>query len=42
MVMVEVLIEAFERTWWQAYQRTLEGRFEQESIHIRALAVETP
>ena len=42
MVMVEVLTETFDRTWWRAYAETLARRFGQQSIHIRALPAETP
>jgi hypothetical protein len=40
VVMVEVVTESFDRDWWQAYAATLRERFQQESIHIRALPVE--
>ena len=42
MVMVEVLVDDFDRAWWKAYAATLATRFDQASIHIRALAAETP
>jgi hypothetical protein len=42
VVMVEVLVETFDRAWWRAYERTLASRFQQEVIHIRALLAETP
>jgi hypothetical protein len=41
VVMVEVVTGSFDRSWWRAYAATLAQRFEQEAIHIRALAVET-
>ena len=42
VVMVEVLVDAFDRAWWRAYADRLAGRFKQEEIHIRALLAETP
>lgn len=40
VVMVEVVTEHFDRAWWREYARTLAARFEQESIHVRALPAE--
>ena len=40
IVIVEVMAEALDRAWWQAYRRTLEHRFRQEQIVIRATPVE--
>jgi hypothetical protein len=42
VVMVEVLTDRFDRTWWRAYAETLARRFHQETIHIRALPALTP
>lgn len=42
VVMVEVLVDSFDRAWWRAYAERLAGRFEQEEIHVRALLAETP
>jgi hypothetical protein len=42
VVMVEVVTEAFDREWWRAFSATLETRFAQESIHVRAIPFETP
>lgn len=39
VVMVEVLVESFDREWWRAYARTLAERFEQDEMHIRAMEV---
>lgn len=36
MVLFEVMVDAIEPAWWQAYRRTLEQRFEQEEVLIRA------
>lgn len=40
LVLCEVMVDALDRAWWEAYRRTLELRFEQESIVIRALPAE--
>jgi hypothetical protein len=40
VIMVEVVVENFDREWWASYRRDLEARFEQEEIHARALALE--
>jgi hypothetical protein len=40
VVMVEVVTETFDRAWWRAYVATLAARFEQESIHVRAVPVD--
>lgn len=40
VVMVEVVVDHFDRRWWVAYREALEQRFSQELIHTRALAVE--
>lgn len=42
VVMVEVVTDSFDRQWWRAYASTLRARFNQESIHIRALPVQMP
>ena len=42
VVMVEVMAEAFDRSWWREFARKLADRFAQEEIHIRALPAETP
>jgi hypothetical protein len=42
MVMVEVLVDHFDREWWRAYAVILAARFQQESIHIRTLPAEMP
>jgi hypothetical protein len=36
VVMIEVLSEVFDTTWWRSYAETLKERFRQETIHIRA------
>ena len=40
VVMVEIITDRFDRAWWREYARTLERRFDQEVIHVRALAAE--
>ena len=40
VVMVEVVTETFDRAWWRGYARTLAVRFDQESIHVRAVPVD--
>jgi hypothetical protein len=40
VVMVEVVTETFERAWWRSYAGTLAARFDQESIHVRAIPVD--
>ena len=42
VVMVEVVTDTFDRAWWRAYAATLARRFDQESIHIRALPMDMP
>jgi hypothetical protein len=40
VIMVEVVVDVFDRDWWTAYREQLETRFGQEEVHARALAVE--
>jgi hypothetical protein len=40
VIMVEVVVDAFDREWWAAYREQLELRFGQEEVHARAIAVE--
>ena len=40
VVMVEVVVEVFDRDWWARYRESLEDRFGQEEVHARALAIE--
>ena len=40
VVMVEVVTDTFDRAWWRSYAATLAARFEQESIHVRAVPVD--
>ena len=40
VIMVEVVVDAFDRDWWVQYRARLATRFEQEEIHARAIAIE--
>jgi len=40
VIMIEVVVEVFEREWWARYREQLETRFGQEVVHARALAME--
>jgi len=42
VVMVEVVTKTFDRAWWRTYSTTLAQRFRQDTIHVRALPVDTP
>ncbi|MCW7538449.1 hypothetical protein OOT46_11420 [Aquabacterium sp. A7-Y] len=36
LVVYEVMADTLEGPWWQAYRRTLEARFRQDSLVVRA------
>jgi hypothetical protein len=40
VVIVEVMAEEVDRVWWADYRRTLESRFRQDEIVIRATPME--
>ena len=40
VVMVEIVTETFDRAWWRNYAGTLAARFDQESIHVRAVPID--
>ena len=40
VIMIEVVVDAFDRAWWARYREQLEQRFGQEEVHARALAIE--
>lgn len=40
VVMIELVTDVFDRHWWRTYAATLAERFGQDTIHVRALAVE--
>jgi hypothetical protein len=41
VVMMEVVTDTLDRTWWRAYAALLAKRFCQDDIHIRALRIHT-
>ena len=40
VIMVEVVVDEFDRGWWKRYREQLEDRFGQEEVHARALSME--
>jgi hypothetical protein len=40
MVMFEVMVDSLDRAWWREYRETLEHRFAQEELVVRATTVE--
>jgi hypothetical protein len=40
VIMIEVVVEVFDREWWARYREQLETRFGQEEVLARALAME--
>jgi len=40
VVVYEVMVSSLERAWWTAYRRTLEERFGQEHVIVRAHGIE--
>jgi hypothetical protein len=40
VIMIEVVVDVFDRDWWASYREQLESRFGQEEVHARALAME--
>lgn len=42
VIMVEVLVEQFDRPWWRSYAGELARRFDETGIHVRALPAEVP
>ena len=40
VIMIEVVVEMFDREWWSQYRDTLAKRFDQDEIHARAIAIE--
>jgi hypothetical protein len=41
VVIVEVMVDELDRSWWRGYGRELAERFRQDSIVVRAIAVDT-
>ena len=40
VLLFEVMADALDRAWWDAYRQTLEHRFRQDEVLVRATAVE--
>lgn len=40
VIMIEVVVDVFDREWWSSYREQLELRFGQEEVLARALAME--
>jgi hypothetical protein len=40
VVMMEIVTETFDRAWWRTYAATLAARFQQDTIHLRAVPIE--
>ena len=40
VVMCEVVVDSLERVWWRNYRKTLEERFGQQELMLRALPLE--
>jgi hypothetical protein len=40
VIMIEVVVDAFDRDWWSQYREQLEQRFGQEEVHARAVPIE--
>lgn len=39
IVILEVMAESLDAAWWRAYRSTLEARFQQDVIVVRATAI---
>lgn len=37
VVVVEIMIDGVDEAWWRTYRRTLEQRFKQQELVVRAL-----
>ena len=40
VIMIEVVVDMFDREWWSQYRDGLAKRFDQDEIHARAVAIE--
>jgi streptogramin lyase len=40
IVVIEVMVDVLDRSWWGTYRAELEGRFEQDQIVVRATDIE--
>jgi len=41
IVIFEVMADGLDRAWWKQFRVRLEGRFRQDTLIVRAMAVET-
>ena len=41
VILFEVMVDRLERRWWASYRETLETRFRQEVVVVRAQEMET-
>jgi len=40
LIIYEVMVERFERAWWTKYRESLDRRFRQEKVLVRAQEIE--
>lgn len=40
MILIEVMVDRFERDWWASYRRALETMFRQNEIVVRVIGCE--
>lgn len=40
VMLFEVMVDTLDRAWWRGYRGTLEQRFQQDEVMLRASAVE--
>ena len=40
VIMIEVVVDVFDREWWSQYRELLGQRFDQDEIHARATVIE--
>ena len=40
IVVFEVVIQRFDKRWWRVYRKTLEARFRQKQLLVRAQVIE--
>jgi hypothetical protein len=40
VIVIEVIVEQLNRPWWTAYKHELAERFRQETLLVRAMAVD--
>ena len=39
LIIYEIMVEKLEEEWWRGYREILEGRFQQQSLVVRALQI---